>query len=131
MAAVKILSPKDFKCRNYRTHWLERVDERKLVLPMALELDAWLKAGQFAPDLEEAPDGWRKQFPNVTGGWAFTICGEGECLKTLYTIYTPGDCRPGTVDLDEWEARGHKPPPPPKSGSAEIADALLGSESDS
>jgi len=55
---------------------------------MAYEIDAWIKAGKLAPDLEEAPEGWFKEFSNITGGWSFTICGEGECLKTLYTIYT-------------------------------------------
>jgi hypothetical protein len=97
MASIKVFSPKDFKCRRYRTHWLERVDERKLLLPMALELDVWLKTGPAAPDEEESPDGWKKRFQS------FTVCGEGECLKT-FTIYAPGDCRPGAVDLDEWKS---------------------------
>lgn len=70
---------------------------------MAYEIDAWIKAGKLAPDLEEAPEGWFKEFSNITGGWSFTICGEGECLKTLYTIYAPGNCRSGAIDLDKWQ----------------------------
>jgi len=103
MAAIKIRSPKDFKCRNFRAHWLDQITFRKLVMPMALELDAWLKSGPLAPE------GWRKEFKNLTGGWTFRVCGEGECPKTVYTIYVKGDCRKGAVDLDEWEARGRKP----------------------
>jgi hypothetical protein len=63
---------------------------------MAIELDAWLKARPLAPDLEEAPQGWHKNFGS------FLICGEGDCIKTLYTIYAPGKPRPKSVDLDEW-----------------------------
>ncbi len=61
---------------------------------MAIELDEWLKSGPEAPDLEEAPEGWHKVFRS------FTICGEGECIKTLFTIYSPGKPRRGSIDLD-------------------------------
>ncbi|MGA7219744.1 MAG: hypothetical protein WBX38_15595 [Candidatus Sulfotelmatobacter sp.] len=64
---------------------------------MAEELDAWLKSGPFAPDLNDAPSGWHKNFVS------FTILGEGECIKTVFTIYAPGKPRPGSVDLDQWK----------------------------
>jgi hypothetical protein len=51
---------------------------------MAMELDAWLKSSTEAPGVEEAPKGWHKFFGS------FTVCGEGECIKTLFTIYAPG-----------------------------------------
>jgi hypothetical protein len=63
---------------------------------MALEMDAWLKSGPKAPDLEEAPEGWHKFFDS------FTICGKGECIKTLFTIYAPGKPRRNSIDLDNW-----------------------------
>ncbi len=66
---------------------------------MAMELDEWLKGSPEAPDLEEAPQGWHKFFDS------FTICGEGGCIKTLFTIYVPGDPRRGGVNLDEWKKR--------------------------
>ena len=66
---------------------------------MALELDAWLKSGPQGPDLEEAPGGWHKFFDS------FTICGEGKCINTLFTIYAPGKPRRNSVDLDGWENR--------------------------
>jgi hypothetical protein len=74
------------------------VDQRQFLVPMAVELDAWLKTGPEAPDLEEAPHGWHKLFGS------FIIC-EGECIKTLFTIYAPGKPRRGSIDLDEWEKR--------------------------
>ena len=64
-----------------------------------MELDAWLKIGPEAPDQEESPQGWHKPFDS------FTICGEGECIKTVFTIYAPGKPRRGSVDLDEWKGR--------------------------
>ncbi len=66
---------------------------------MAIELDEWLKSGPEAPDLKEAPEGWHSFFDS------FTICGEGECIKPLFTIYAPGGPRRNSVNLDEW-ARG-------------------------
>ncbi|MGB2604754.1 MAG: hypothetical protein WBC78_14240 [Candidatus Sulfotelmatobacter sp.] len=73
------------------------MDKRQFLAPMAVELDAWLKSGPAAPDLEEAPQGWHKFLDS------FTICGEGECTKTLFTIYAPGKPRRNSVDLDAWE----------------------------
>jgi hypothetical protein len=75
------------------------VDQRQFLAPMAIELDAWLRTGPEAPGLEDAPEGWHKLFKS------FTVCGEGECIKTLFTIYAPGKPRRGSVDLDEWENR--------------------------
>jgi len=96
MAAVKIRPPRDARCRAYRDHLRDRVDQRQFLAPMAIELDAWLKTGPGAPDLEESPQGWHKLFKS------FTICGEGECIKTLFTIYAPGKPRRGSINLDEW-----------------------------
>jgi hypothetical protein len=59
---------------------------------MALELDAWLKSSPEAPDLEEAPEGWHKFFDS------FTICGEGECIKTS-SRFTLRESLDGTVWL--------------------------------
>ena len=96
MAAIRIKSPRECP-REVREHLRKRVDERQFLLPMAMDLDAWLKTGPLAPDLKEAPDGWHKDFGS------FTICGEGECIKTLYTIYAPGKPRRLSVDLNEWK----------------------------
>jgi hypothetical protein len=51
---------------------------------MAIELDAWLKTTPEAPDLEKR----RKAGTNLSA--RFTICGEGECIRALFTIYSPG-----------------------------------------
>src|SRR2546425_1652719 len=83
MAAVKIRPPRDARCRAYRDHLRDRVDQRQFLAPMAIELDEWLKSNPEAPDLEEAPEDWHQFFDS------FTICGEGECIKTLFTIYAP------------------------------------------
>jgi hypothetical protein len=64
---------------------------------MAIELDEWLKSNPEAPDRKDAPDGWHKFFDS------FTICGEGQCIKTLFTIYAPGNPRRDSVNLEEWE----------------------------
>jgi hypothetical protein len=40
---------------------------------------------------------WHKKFNS------FTILGEGECIKTVFTIYAPGNPRPDSVDLDRWK----------------------------
>ena len=99
MAAVKIRPPRDARCRAFREHLLVRVEKRRFLAPMAIELDGWLKTGPKAPDVEEAPEGWHKFFGS------FTICGEGECIKTLFTIYAPGKPRRGSIDLDRWARR--------------------------
>ena len=79
MAAVKIRPPRDPRCRAFQNHLRDRVDQRHFLAPMAMELDAWLKSGPEAPDLEEAPQGWHEFFDS------FTILGEGECIKTVFT----------------------------------------------
>ena len=61
---------------------------------MAEELAVWLQTRPSAPDLDEAPSGWHKMFSS------FTVCGEGEFVKTFFTIYSPGTPRRGSVDLD-------------------------------
>jgi hypothetical protein len=99
MAAVKIKPPRDPRCRAYRDHLRDRVDQRQFLAPMAIELDEWLRTNPEAPDLAAAPQGWHKSFDS------FTICGEGECIKTLFTIYAPGKPRQGSVDLDVWKKR--------------------------
>jgi hypothetical protein len=99
MAAVKIMPPRDPRCLSFREHLLDRVDKRHFLASMAIELDEWLKSGPQAPNLEEAPEGWHKFFGS------FTICGEGECIKTLFTIYSPGKPRRGCIDLDKWTKR--------------------------
>ena len=72
------------------------MDERTFVRPMAEELDTCLKSEPNAPETDEAPSGWHKNFRS------FTVLGEGECIKTLFTIYAPGSPRLGSVDLDKW-----------------------------
>jgi hypothetical protein len=97
MAAVQIKPPRHSNCRKFREHLRQRVDERTFIRPMADELDAWLKSGPYAPDMKEAQSGWHKKFNS------FTILGEGECIKTVFTIYAPGNSRPDSVDLDLWK----------------------------
>src|SRR5580700_9451858 len=96
MAAVTIRPPRDARCSAYRGHLLDRVDQRRFLAPMAIELDEWLKSKPEAPAVKDAPAGWHKFFDS------FTICGEGECIKTLFTIYAPGKPRRGSVDLEKW-----------------------------
>jgi hypothetical protein len=66
---------------------------------MAEELADWLQTRPSAPDLHESPAGWHKKFSS------FTVGGEGEFVKTLFTIYSPGSPREGSLDLDQ-----RKPP---------------------
>lgn len=77
-----------------KQHLIERIRDRRFLPGMAQELAVWTRP--FAPDLEESPAGWHKKFSS------FTVCGEGEFLKTLFTIYFPGTPRQKSVDLDEW-----------------------------
>jgi hypothetical protein len=97
MPAVTVKPPRHPNCRQFREHLRQRVDEPVFLRPMAEELDAWLKNGPHAPDLGDAPSGWHKNFGS------FTILGEGECIKTLFTIYSPGKPRASSVDLDQWK----------------------------
>ncbi|MBZ5630409.1 MAG: hypothetical protein LAO06_16235 [Acidobacteriia bacterium] len=87
--------------RNYppavREHLVKRIDERTLLKPMAEEFAVWLRSEPYAPDLEEAPAGWHKAFSS------FTVLGEGELIKSLYTIYAPGKPRRGSINLDQWQ----------------------------
>ncbi len=66
---------------------------------MAQELANWLQTRPWAPDLAECPAGWHKAFPS------FVVCGEGEFIKTLFTIYSPGKPRVGSMDLDAWQPK--------------------------
>jgi hypothetical protein len=63
---------------------------------MAQELADWLRTRPQSPDLVESPKGWHKKFSS------FIVCGEGELVKTLFTIYSPGTPRRGSIDLDRW-----------------------------
>jgi hypothetical protein len=96
MTAVRIRPPPDARRRAFREHLLDRVEKRHFLARMAIELNEWLNSEPEAPDLEEAPEGWHRFFGS------FTICGEGECIKTLFTIYSPGKPRRGSIDLDKW-----------------------------
>jgi hypothetical protein len=101
MAAVKIKSPRECP-PEARKHLRKRVDERTFLATMAKQLDAWLKTGPHAPDLAEAPQGWFKRFGS------FLILGEAECIKTLFTIYAPGNPRPIPWILTNGKSVGEK-----------------------
>jgi len=79
-----------------KQHLIERIRDRRFLPGMAQELAAWLQTRPSAPDWQESPAGWHKKFSS------FMVCGEGEFLKTLFTIYSPGTPRQKSVDLDEW-----------------------------
>jgi hypothetical protein len=64
---------------------------------MAMELAIWLQQRPLVADLLESPAGWHKLFSS------FTVCGEGEFLKTIFTIYAPGKPRRNSVNLDQWQ----------------------------
>jgi hypothetical protein len=78
-----------------REHLIERIRNRRFVRTMAEDLAEWLRTRPLVPDLREAPAGWHKTFSS------FTICGEGEFLKTMFTIYAPGNSA-------TWEHRSRK-----------------------
>jgi hypothetical protein len=82
-----------------KQHLIERIRDRRFLPGMAEELADWLQTRPSAPDLHESQAGWHKKFSS------FTVCGEGEFVKTLFTIYSPGRPREGSLDLDE-----RKPP---------------------
>ena len=105
MAPVRIRSDIGNYPPGVRKHLLERIEQRTLLKPMAEEFSAWLRTGPSAPDLEEAPSGWYKPFPS------FTVLGEAELIKSLYTIYAPGKPRRGSVNLDEWTLNKKSPKP--------------------
>jgi hypothetical protein len=77
-----------------KQHLVERIRDRRFLPGMAEELAIWLQSRPSVPNLQESPAGWHKRFSS------FTVCGEGEFLKTLFTIYSPGTPRKGSVDLD-------------------------------
>jgi hypothetical protein len=77
-------------------HLIERIRDRRFLPGMAQELADWLQTRPSAPDLRESPAGWHRKFSS------FTVCGEGEFLKTLFTIYAPGTPRQSSIDLDQW-----------------------------
>ena len=79
-----------------KQHLIARIRDRRFTLGMAEELATWLQTRPWAPDPQESAAGWFKKFSS------FTVCGEGEFVKTLFTIYSPGAPRKGSVDLDEW-----------------------------
>jgi hypothetical protein len=56
---------------------------------MAQELASWLQTRPLAPDPHESPAGWHKKFSS------FRVYGEGEFVKTFFTIYSPGTPREG------------------------------------
>lgn len=84
-----------------KQHLILRFRDRRFSAGMAQELADWLRTRPIAPDLHESPAGWHKKFSS------FTVCGEGEFVKTLFTIYSPGLPRKGSVDLDRWEPSEH------------------------
>jgi hypothetical protein len=85
-----------------KQHLIERIRDRRFLSGMAQELANWLQTRPEAPDLHESPAGWHKNFSS------FMVCGEGEFVKTLFTIYSPGVPRKGSADLDQWS------PPTPR-----------------
>jgi hypothetical protein len=80
-----------------KEHLIERIRDRRFLPAMAEELMEWLETRPSAPDIQESPAGWHKTFSS------FTVCGEGEYVKTLFTIYSPGRPRSGSIDLDHWK----------------------------
>src|SRR5277367_1632663 len=79
-----------------KQHLVERIRDRRFLRGMAQELAEWLQTRPSAPDLQESPAGWHKRFSS------FMVCGEGEFVKTLFTVYAPGTPRNGSVDLGQW-----------------------------
>jgi hypothetical protein len=79
-----------------KQHLIDRIRDRRFLPGMAQELADWLQTRPSAPSLRESPAGWHRKFSS------FTVCGEGEFLKTLFTIYAPGTPRQRSIDLDQW-----------------------------
>jgi hypothetical protein len=80
-----------------KQHLVERIRDRRFLPGMAQELADWLQTRPAAPDLTESRLGWYKKFSS------FTVCGEGEFVKTIFTIYSQGTPRRGSVNLDQWK----------------------------
>ncbi len=76
-----------------RQHLIARFRDRRFTAGMAQELADWLQTRPTVPDLQECPAGWHKRFSS------FIVCGEGEFVKTIFTIYAPGSPRRGSTDL--------------------------------
>jgi hypothetical protein len=64
-----------------KQHLVERIRDGRFLPGMAEELASWLQTRPSAPDMREPPAGWHKKFS------PFTVCGEGEFVKMLFTIY--------------------------------------------
>ena len=93
-----------------KRHLLERIRDRKFLPAMGEEMAEWLETRPSAPDEIESPAGWHKKFSS------FTIGGQGEFVKTLFTIHSPGSPRKSSIDLDQWHpsgAAGRTEPEPP------------------
>lgn len=80
-----------------KEHLIQRFRDRRFTAGMAVEMADWLRTRPMVPDIAEAPMGWYKKFRS------FVLCGEGQFVKTLFTIYAPGSPRKGSVDLDQWQ----------------------------
>ncbi len=94
--SVKVQTDYNKYPASIREHLVERFRDRGFTAGMAQEVAEWLRTRPLAPDLQESPMGWYKEFSS------FTICGEGEFAMTLFTIYAPGTPRKGSIDLDQW-----------------------------
>jgi hypothetical protein len=81
-----------------KQHLIQRFRDRRFSAGMAQELADWLATRPTAPGLPESPAGWHKRFSS------FVVCGEGQFVKTVFTIYAPGTPRRNSVDLDEWQS---------------------------
>lgn len=79
-----------------REHLIDRMQGRIFLEAMKQDWIDWLVSKPAVPDLQEAPQGWYKNFQG------FSLVGEGEFIKTLYTIYSPGQFRKGAINLDTW-----------------------------
>jgi hypothetical protein len=102
MASVKIQTNTRHWPSGVREHLKERLADRRFKVEWASILQAWFSTNPEAPDLQEAPQGWHKCFPQVPD---LLICGEGQFWKTLYTPFERGNPRPRSIDLDEWQKR--------------------------
>jgi hypothetical protein len=80
-------------------HIADRIRNRQFNEAMVSDWASWMVARPSVPDLIEAPEGWFKRFSS------FTVCGEGEFIKTVFTIYSPGTTRPKSINLDEWQPK--------------------------
>jgi hypothetical protein len=90
-----------------KDHLDKRIRERKFSMRMMGLALAWMNKYRVVPDSNEAPKGWFKKFSD------FTILGEGQYWKTVYTKDTPyrgihAQARQGAVDWDEWFAEQMK-----------------------